>query len=79
VLRQIDITTLEADKTYKLEIYFIGIGYSPNSIFRNNNGNNYIASFSTTSAFPVELVNFAATTSSKSITLNWQTATEVNN
>jgi hypothetical protein len=43
----------------------------------NGSSSNWVAA--NNSALPVELVSFTASTTDKKITLNWQTATEVNN
>ena len=76
----IDITSLLAGKTYVLEVYIEAYGTSPTETKSDNNGGlNYIATFTTDNAFPVELASFSATTIGSSVKLNWQTATEVNN
>ncbi|MCF8268121.1 MAG: T9SS type A sorting domain-containing protein [Ignavibacteriales bacterium] len=78
----IDITGLTNGKTYKLEIYIKVDGTEsavPSSIYDNNSGSNYIATFTTNSTFPVELTSFAAQAKAGFVQLNWATATEVNN
>ena len=73
---------LEANKNYTLEIYGRVDGTAPDKQEYDNNGNsttNYTATFTTDAGLPVELTSFSAFTNGKTVSLNWQTATEVNN
>ncbi len=76
----IDVSSLTAGKTYKLEVYIQVYGTSPNEWkFDNNGTSNFIATFTTDAAFPVELSSFTAKFINNSILLNWKTTTEQNN
>jgi hypothetical protein len=55
----------------QLELYFIGNSF--------NNDNIYWDDMLLTYVIPVELTSFAAVTDNRNVTLNWSTATELNN
>jgi hypothetical protein len=64
--------------TYNVEVYFEASS-SDGTLTRNNSGANYIATFSSTVALPVELTAFTAKKQGNNIQLNWATASEENN
>ncbi len=76
------LSGLAPSKNYTLEIYGRVDGNNPSKQeYDNNNSSstNYTATFTTDAALPVELTSFSAFTNGENVTLNWQTATEVNN
>ncbi|QOJ28446.1 MAG: T9SS type A sorting domain-containing protein [Ignavibacteriales bacterium] len=77
----INISSLESSATYVIEVYIEVYGTNPNETKYDNgtSGSNYKATFTTTSAFPVELTSFNGKVVNGKINLNWNTATEVNN
>ena len=62
---------------YFLEVYW-RITTNGGDIFDSDNGANYKASFSI-NLLPVDLTSFSAKSEKNQITLNWQTAQEINN
>lgn len=75
--------SLVAGKTYKFEVYLEIYGQdNGGSIYTkyfSNFGNNFVATFTTNSALPVELTSFNAAIRNGLVDLKWETATEVNN
>ena len=70
---------LSPNTTYQLHVWVKSWGSNQGDNYLNNSGANYIATFQTDGSVPVELTSFSAYVNDKSIYLNWQTATEVNN
>lgn len=68
--------------TYILEVYVQattnGVD-APMTIFDNNGGSNYQASFLVSSQLPVTLTYFDAKLSNQTVELNWSTSSEINN
>ncbi len=62
---------------YFLEVYW-RITTNGGDIFDSDNGANYKASFSV-NILPVDLTSFSANSEKNQVTLNWQTAQEINN
>lgn len=73
-----ELSGLDINTTYKLHIYAKSWGTDGDS-WLSNSGSNYVATFTTSGTWPVELTNFTAMMKGNNITLNWKTATEVNN
>jgi len=66
--------------TYKLHIWAKSWGTGQgDSWLTGNSGANYVATFTTSGAWPVELSSFTALLANNKVNLNWKTATEVNN
>jgi len=73
------LSGLTPNTTYKLHIWAKSWGSNQGDDYLSNSSNNYVATFTTDAALPVELTSFSAFTNGEDVTLNWQTTTEVNN
>ena len=57
----------------------LAIDNANNKLFVADLNHNRVLEFTASSALPVELISFTGSANGSSVTLNWQTATEVNN
>jgi len=73
------LSGLTPSTDYTLEIWAKSWGSSQGDNLLNNGGANYVATFTTSGAVPVELTSFTAKQTKAGVMLNWKTATEVNN
>lgn len=73
------LTNVEPGKTYSVEVYGSVAGNNPAILYDSDNGSNYIATFTTDGALPVELTSLTAFANKSDVVLKWSTATEVNN
>jgi len=66
--------------TWVVEVYGSVTGTTPSTtIFDNNSGSNYIATFITDSSLPVELSAFTAQSNHRGVALTWITDSEIEN
>jgi hypothetical protein len=70
---------LSSSTQYQLHIYAKSWGSNQGDSYLSNSSANYVATFTTDAAFPVELSSFTAITKGKGVELAWQTASETNN